>query len=50
MAKILEAIVVSLEKFTEDLLAEFSVTLDVKLSAALSLNTGIDLIAIAITC
>jgi hypothetical protein len=48
LAKILAAIEVCLEKSTVDLLAEFSVTLIVKLTAALSFNTGIDLIAIAI--
>jgi hypothetical protein len=48
LAKIFDAIEDCLEKSIEDFFAEFSATLEVKLTAALSFNTGIDLIAIAI--
>jgi hypothetical protein len=47
LAKIFEATEDCLEKSIEDLLAEFSATLAVKWAAALSFNTGMDLIAIA---
>lgn len=49
LANILAATEVCFEKSTEYFLAEFSATFEVKLAAALSLNRGIDLIAIAIT-
>jgi hypothetical protein len=48
LAKILDATDTCLEKSTEDFFAVFTVTEEVKACAALSLKTGIDLIAIAI--
>jgi hypothetical protein len=48
LAKILDAVDTCLEKSTEDFFALFTVAVEVKACAALSLKTGIDLIAIAI--
>jgi hypothetical protein len=48
LAKILDATDTCLEKSKEDFFAVFTVTVRVKACAALSLKTGIDLIAIAI--
>mgnify|MGYP003404537751 CR=1 FL=1 len=48
LAKILDATLACLEKSTVDFFAVFTVTADEKACAALSLKTGIDLIAIAI--
>jgi hypothetical protein len=48
LAKILDVVDICLEKSTVDFFAVLAVTADTKALAALSLKTGIDLIAIAI--